>query len=105
MGFRFRLFCHQIFGPLGIGVFYRNHPGLDEGFGMERSKFTDTQKALVVKQDEEGTPVAEIVYAGPQPNHFEGSSFKGGFGGKGGGTNARTTSPQRPFHCIGPACL
>jgi putative transposase len=27
---------------------------------MEASKFTDAQKALVIKQGEEGTPVAEI---------------------------------------------
>ena len=67
--------------------------GQTKGFGMERSKFTDAQKAFVVKQGEEGTPVAEIVYVGPQPHHLEGCSFKGGFGGSGSGTNARTTSP------------
>ena len=60
---------------------------------MKASKFTDAQRAFVVKQGEEGTPVAEIVYVGPQPNPLEGSSFKGGFGGKGGGANSRTTSP------------
>ena len=27
---------------------------------MKASKFTDAQKAFIVKQDEEGTPVAEI---------------------------------------------
>jgi putative transposase len=29
-------------------------------FGVKASKFTDAQKAFVIKQGEEGTPVAEI---------------------------------------------
>ncbi|ESZ87896.1 MAG: transposase IS3 [Blastomonas sp. CACIA14H2] len=29
-------------------------------FGVKASKFTDAQKAFVIKQSEEGTPVAEI---------------------------------------------
>ena len=32
---------------------------------MKASKFADAQRAFVVKQDEEGTPVAEIVYDRP----------------------------------------
>jgi len=34
--------------------------GWTRRFGMKASKFTDAQKAFVVKQGEEGTPVAEI---------------------------------------------
>ena len=55
------------FGPLGSRVFRRRHPWLDEklrhdpkGGEANASKFTDAQKAFVIKQGEEGTPVAEI---------------------------------------------
>ena len=34
--------------------------GWARSYGMKASKFTDAQKAFVVKQGEEGTPVAEI---------------------------------------------
>jgi putative transposase len=34
--------------------------GWTRRFGMKASKFMDAQKAFVVKQGEEGTPVAEI---------------------------------------------
>ncbi|MBB3991699.1 putative transposase [Croceicoccus naphthovorans] len=34
--------------------------GWARSYGMKASKFTDAQKAFVIKQGEEGTPVAEI---------------------------------------------
>ena len=38
---------------------------------MKASKFTDAQKAFVVKQGEEGTPVAEILSQGrDQPGNI-----------------------------------
>ena len=53
---------------------------------MKASKFTDAQKAFIIKQDEDGTPVAEIFrkagisqasyfnwkkkYAGPMPSEM-----------------------------------
>ena len=50
------MLCHLNFGPFAIRVFRRRHPWL----GKEASKFTDAQKAFVIKQGEEGAPVAEI---------------------------------------------
>ena len=43
---------------------------------MKASKFTDAQKAFVVKQGEEGTPVAEICRKGgiSQATYFTGRS-------------------------------
>ena len=40
---------------------------------MKASKFTDAQKAFIVKQGEEGTPVAEICrkYAGLMPSEMK----------------------------------
>jgi putative transposase len=35
-------------------------PGREEWKGMKASKFSDAQKAFIVKQGEEGVPVAEI---------------------------------------------
>ena len=58
-----------------------------------------------MKQGGEGTPVAEIVYVGPQPHHLEGCSFKGGFGGKVGGIKAHTTSPPATVSRYWPSRL
>ena len=35
-------------------------PGWARSYGIKVSKFTDAQKAFVIKQGEEGTPVAEV---------------------------------------------
>ena len=35
-------------------------PGWDGAKAMKASKFTDAQKAFILKQGEEGTPVAEV---------------------------------------------
>jgi putative transposase len=59
--------CHPKTGPFAARVFRCRHPRLGEEVWREpkageanASKFTDAQKAFVIKQGEEGTPVAEI---------------------------------------------
>ena len=61
------MLCHLNFGPFRVRVFRRKYPWLGEELRHEpkageanASKFTDAQKAFVIKQGEEGTPVAEI---------------------------------------------
>ncbi len=45
--------------PHGLEFFDVSFLGWTRRFGMNASRFTDAQKAFAVKQDEEGTPVAE----------------------------------------------
>jgi putative transposase len=66
-GWHWLLLCHLNFGPFAGRVFRRRFPWLDEELRHEPKageanalKFTDTQKACVIKQGEEGTPVAEV---------------------------------------------
>jgi len=61
------MLCHLKTGPFAARVFRCRHPWLGEevwrdpkGGEANASKFTDAQKAFVIKQGEEGTPVAEI---------------------------------------------
>ena len=61
--FTFALLCSALplgTGPFEIGVF-RYFPWLgEEPNRMKASKLTEAQKAFILKQGEEGTPVAEI---------------------------------------------
>jgi putative transposase len=61
------MLCHLRIGPFSGRVSRRKLPWLGKevwrdpkGGEANASKFTDAQKAFVIKQGEEGTPVAEI---------------------------------------------
>ncbi len=56
----FTVLCHLNLDHLELEFFAVIFLGWTRRFGMKASKFTDAQKAFVVKQGEEGTPVAEI---------------------------------------------
>jgi putative transposase len=46
--------------PIWIRVFRDDFPGWEGAEMMKASKFSDAQKAFIVKRGEEGVPVAEI---------------------------------------------
>ena len=48
----------------------------EKGFSMKASKFTESQIAFVLKQGDEGTPVAEISKLGSSGNHRRRSGAK-----------------------------
>jgi putative transposase len=52
--------CPLRTGPLEAGVFRYVFLAGEERIRMKASRFTEAQKAFIVKQGEEGTPVAEI---------------------------------------------
>lgn len=60
-GYARAVLCHLRVGPFAGWVFGRKFPWLGKEVWREGiEKFTDAQKAFVIKQSEEGTPVAEV---------------------------------------------
>lgn len=55
-----RVLCHLRMGHLRVAFRAKYILGWAGRFGVMASKITDAQKAFVIKQSEEGTPVVEV---------------------------------------------